>query len=213
MDEVLEENVKKILADYSGEGRVFFNEAHFQYEFTISLYNALKSYKYRFTLEKAIKTNKASYRVDLLVTNSSGEKYVFEFKYLTTEEEVNLKGGLTIFLKNQQARNIFRYRSWRDISKIENLKEASECSGGYFLLITNDSNLKKKVEDTCQDYRFTMNVGVQPSYPSPLEWRDKTKSTAKKYPNSINIRNKYEFKYYSYKATELGNFEYLIVKI
>ena len=201
--------ITEIMKEYAATGRVFFNEAHFQYEFTLELFNLLGSKDWRYEIEYHQSSN---WKIDLVVTNNkSGEKYAIEFKYKTKAELVEIRPGLIINLKNQSAQDESRYNCWMDISRIEELTTLG-FKGGFFLFITNDEKLIQPVKNKNQDYQFDISAGSQPKYPSPLSWKDPNLSTAKKYPKKLYIKNSYTFEYSSYEKP-FENYKYLVVPI
>ena len=63
----LENVIIEIMKEYAATGRVFFNEAHFQYEFTLELFNLLGSKDWRYEIEYHQSSN---WKIDLVVTNN-----------------------------------------------------------------------------------------------------------------------------------------------
>ena len=208
MNKVLDDAVNEVMSDFANTGRVFINECHFQYEFTLALFSKIGS-GFTFTLEYSIPGN----RIDLLVESKGtgkAERYVFEFKYVTKEENITLPSGMIIHLKNQGAYDEKRYGSWRDIEEIEKLR-GNGFNGGYFLLMTNDKKLLEPTKSKNNDYEFDLSDGHKPIKSSPLFWTKPTSSMAKTHKAKIHISGKYDFKHISYPT--LKQFEYLVVRI
>ena len=176
---------------------VFFNEAHFQSEFAISLNDKLKGKNFNLILEYS--PNFKKYRVDLLLKNlNTNEKFIIEFKYITKKAEIECTDGLYINLKAQGAYDVRRYQIWRDISKIEDLIINKKCKGGFFILITNSDKLIRAVPLGNIDSESDISSGKHPSKIGDLYWSYSTPKTLKRYPKKISIRSKYEFNYLSY---------------
>lgn len=75
-------------------------------------------------------------------------------------------------LKNQSAQNIGRYQFWKDVKRIELLKQSYEnVIGGVALFLTNDRNYLNTTSGA--DYEaFSMKGGCQRGgkYSEPLDW-------------------------------------------
>lgn len=206
---MLEEEIESLMIDFARQNRVFINEAHFQYEFAIALNKAMKGKGYSFTLEYCPHYRK--YRVDLLVRSSdSGYNAVIEFKYITTKYKANVD-GLIVNLKSQGAQDVRRYASWRDIEKMEQLKQNKGVTEGFFILLTNDITMIEPVPAANIDSSFDISRGIHPAS-NKLYWNDANShpKTIERYPNPIFIDGRYEFKYQKYAN---GLFNYVIVKI
>lgn len=203
--------VNKVMNDFGNKKKVFFNEAHFQYEFILALYSELGSKDWQYEIEYQ---KSSRWKIDLVLSSRSdnNEKYAFEFKYKVKSQLVDIMPGLQINLKDQIAHDESRYNCWRDIYRIEQLIEENDFIGGFFLLITNDEKLISKVNQNNQDYKFDISEGEQPKYAPPLVWKDMNRSTAKKHSQELSIKGKYTFKYNQY-GKPIDNFNYLIVPI
>lgn len=209
----LENAITKIMEEYATTGRVFFNEAHFQSEFTISLNKKLKGENYKLILEYSPKYKK--YRVDLLVIDLKEEKrFIIEFKYVTKTAEIKVADGLFINLKYQGAYDVRRYQIWKDIHKLEDLTDHGKCDGGFFILITNADKLIKEVPKDNLDSEFDISKGTHPSKIGGLYWSYSSPKTEKRYPNKIPIRSQYTFNYSVYSGSKpQSEFKYLVLKI
>lgn len=75
-------------------------------------------------------------------------------------------------LKNQSAQNIGRYQFWKDVKRLELLKQSyKNVLGGVSLFITNDTNYKRTSKGA--DYeKFSMEEGANiGGISKPLDWR------------------------------------------
>lgn len=199
--------------NYSTDGIVFFNEAHFQSTFTIDLNNEINSKDFQLILE--YNPNYKKYRVDLFVINkTTNEKTVIEFKYITDKTTVEIDNSLIINLKAQRAYNVRRYQIWKDISKIEELIDSGKCDDGYFIMITNADKLIQTVPKNNIDKEFDISNGTHPSKTGELYWSYSSPKTEKRYPKKIPIRSQYKFNYFPYSGIKpFSEFKYLILSI
>ncbi len=216
MEKMLKNAIEKIMEEYSKKGIVFFNEAHFQFEFAISLSRKLPMLDYRIILEHCLNFKK--YRVDLFVEDiKNNEKTIIEFKYVTKKATIEIDKQFYIDLKSQGAYDVRRYQIWRDISKLEDLLDNKKCDHAYFLMITNADKLIKPVPNNNLDCEFDISTREK-NRPDKKElyWSYLSPKTIKRYPNKIIIRKKesYKFNYIPYSASTNGaSFKYLILQI
>lgn len=107
MDTILSNAIRNIMNDYSVKGVIFFNEAHFQSEFAISLSKTVPVSDYELILEYSPKFKK--YRVDLFIKDkNTHERTIIEFKYVVKQALVQIDEGFYINLKNQSAYDVRR---------------------------------------------------------------------------------------------------------
>lgn len=216
MEKMLKNAIEQIMKEYSENGTVFFNEAHFQFEFAISLSAKLSMSNYRITLEHC--PNFKKYRVDLLVEDiKNNEKTIIEFKYVTKKATIEIHEQFYIDLKSQGAYDIRRYQIWRDISKLEDLLDNKKCDHAYFLMITNADKLIKPVPKNNLDCEFDISTRKR-NRPDKKElyWSHPSPRTERRYPNRIIIRKNesYKFDYIPYSSsTNAASFKYLILQI
>ena len=203
-----EKEIASLMEGIANNNKVFINETHFQYEFAIAINKAMKGLGYTFTLEYYPHFMK--YRIDLFIKNTIGYTAAVEFKYITKKYAADID-GLKINLKAQRAQNVRRYASWRDIEKIEQLKKNKLISEGFFILVTNDSEMINDVPINNIDSPFDISQGNHPQS-NDLYWNnpDSHPKTTKRYPNKIHIDGKF---YFDYKKYRNGEFSYVIVKI
>lgn len=219
MNLIIKQEIENVMLDFSNNGKVFFNEAHFQSEFTIKLSKRLsKLGNYNLTLEYS--PNFRKYRADLLIADiKSNEKIIIEFKYVVKKQLVKIaNSNLNINLKSQGAYDVRRYQIWKDISKIEDLINNKKCSEGYFILLTNADNLINPLKCSNISYYFDISNGSHPLKAGTLYWNQncpkyKSGKTTKRYPNKISISKTYNFSYINYITQNYNNFKYLILPI
>ncbi len=96
--------------------------------------------------------------IDLVVCK--GEEYFpIELKYKTKKETLGLKvfgGGTKINLAEQSAKNLACYGFWKDVKRIELIKEKFQyVKGGAVLFVTNAKTYKNKPEKGSQYAPFS----------------------------------------------------------
>lgn len=183
----------------------FLIESHFQCEFALALKRLYPDTD--INLEMQMKTvnptNKYKYRVDLIATdNITHKKYAFEFKYHTTQTDINVN-GITYHLKKQGGQKERKVKIWNDISKLESIKNAKECDEACFILLTNDR--KGLISSKARSGEIDIDAGKHEFPSGELVY------TEKSIQHVIKINGTYDFKYEPYKTGH--NFEYLIVEI
>lgn len=217
MNQVLDNAIKQIMDSFSKKRTVFFNEADFQNNFVKELMNILNSNEFKLTLEYSPNFNK--YRVDLLIEDLKlNENIIVEFKYVVKKNLIEISSNFFINLKDQGAYDIRRYKIWKDIEKIEKLKNNKKCDYGYFILLTNADKLINPVPINNIDSYFDISSGIKrpSSVPASLFWNPNSKKydsgkTKTRYPNVININNQYDFIYTPYKSN--NNFKFCIISV
>ena len=182
----------------------FLIESHFQCEFALAL-NRLSTMD--INLEVQLKTvnsiNGHKYRVDLIASDIKTErKFAFEFKYHTTQTDINVN-GITYHLKKQGGQKERKVDIWKDISKLEGIKNAKECDEACFILLTNDR--KDLISSKARSGAIDIDAGKHEFPSGELVY------TEKSIQHVIKINGTYDFKYEPYKTGH--DFEYLIVEI
>jgi hypothetical protein len=174
------QEIRRDIENFLKEGtELFFNESELQ--MSLALFLRGKGYKVFLEYSIPLKTQKMqSYimkwkkerrippfetkglKADVdIVIEKEGYFYPIELKYKTKAEEKLLKRfgkylGDSPILRNHGAQNIGRYSFWKDVARLEFIKECFEpkIKGGICVFVTNDDSYTKSKKD-----KFTMEKG------------------------------------------------------
>ena len=197
----MRERIIKLIHDFmKNSNRVFLSEADLQ----VNLAFYLKSEFEEVFLEYHVKSlegypwkNENIY-IDIVV--KKGNKYLpIEIKYKTSKEEIDLN----IFgkeektsLKQQGAQSNGRYDFWKDVKRLELLKEEHKLEEGIALFVTNDksylNNPKLNTKNPPQYHMFTICGGVSKV---TKNWTKETNDKNKVARPNFDLVNEYELKW------------------
>lgn len=143
--EAIEKIAKDVLNELKKDYPAFLIESHFQYEFALVLAKQgmdvhLERYAKPGNIQKNITPigDKDYWRVDLEAQYEK-EIYMFEFKYLTAQVDVEMPNkNITLHLKQQSGAKKRKIDIWRDIEKLEFLKDNKKCTQACFVMLAND---------------------------------------------------------------------------
>ena len=197
---MIEQIANDVLNELKMKYPAFLIESHFQYEFAFVL---AEKYKMDVHLERYAKPTsrknsseegegKDSWRVDLEAI-SDNKSYMFEFKYLTSQVDVELPNrNITLHLKEQSGGKARKIEIWKDIEKLENLKRSGKCTEACFVMLTNDwgtvNSHSKGSNGVLDIYEGREFKGGDFSY------------TSKQTMHTIHITNPYTFDYKPYST-------------
>ena len=132
-------DLQNCLTTLSKKRPFFVSEADFQHCLALELEN----YGYTVFLEFPITigTKKNEY-IDLIVWDNKKKTYhPIELKYKTIRAQCQGSPFYNPFLlKTHSARPINRYLFWKDVFRIEQIKNQLSCSRGFVVFLTNDNN-------------------------------------------------------------------------
>lgn len=234
--------MKKFLSDiikgFGKEGRIFTNEAQFQFALATKLRETLESDTYDILLEvlthseeKEIeggqKRKKRNY-TDIVAINKNTNKYIaIELKYKTAEYEREYEYGNKMLL-SQAANDEGCYYFLKDVKRLELLKSGSkseeshlnkcECIGGFAIILTNEKKYWELNFENCKSRYKSLCIGKETEIKagSELKWESK-KMSEKGEP--IKLQNSYEKTdwswepYYNDEKKTNGEFQFLIVEV
>ncbi len=137
----------------------FILESHLQVEFGYAIKevytNAEIVFEYPFDM------NGNNKRMDIRAT--IGEETIgFEFKYFTKSQELELRKGFIVPLKDQVCKDLHRIGFWKDVQKIEYAIKHNLIDEGYCILMTNDLSIFNPVKATNNDKDFDISKGIKP---------------------------------------------------
>ena len=126
-----------------------------------------------FFLKKSKEKIEGIIRIDIVVEKDN-LFYPIELKYKTKQQKGDLQRfkenfkGIEI-LKNHGARNIGRYSFWKDVARLEFIKDSFDrVVGGFCIFITNDNKYMEKPTDSSD--RFTMEMEKNNKIKGFLKW-------------------------------------------
>lgn len=119
-------------------------------------------------------------RIDILVRKEK-EYCPIELKYKTKQIKSSLRrfGELVkdvVIVKNQGAQNLGMYGFWKDVKRVEMVKDRfGGVTSGVVVFLTNDDLYMKPSRKDSNNYQFTMCEGVNSS---SKRWQRDTKITS-----------------------------------
>lgn len=157
-----------VMKELEKDQLAFFIESHFQYEFAVMLAKLYNKYVKKLSLEYKpyFCKNGSRHKIDLYVEMISGERLMFEFKYITEEQTIpiTISNGVQIDcnLKNQLGHTQRKEEFWGDIAKLERMKVNKECDEAVAILLTNSCKFLKSNSKDKRINLFTngSNAGV-----------------------------------------------------
>lgn len=204
---------------------LFFNERDFQMHLAIWLKHSAHAYDdvdveyyvpYKM-LDNYIWENEL--HLDIVV-KKNGEYLPVELKYKTKsvskqllrfdEEAKNPEGGeLLQVMKNQGAQNLGMYNFWKDVRRIELVRNRFErVKGGLAVFVTNDGTYLKEPKSSSNNYRFSMTEGV---HGKQKHWQMPDSACVKTHPD-FTLEKEYKIKWNSANADGV-EFNYCIVTV
>ena len=164
----IEEDIKEFLdKELKEEGRVFLNEWDFQMSLSLFLTH-IKGYKvhleYIVPLSFLPKgeypfANKENINIDIVI-EKEGFFYLIELKYKTKKATIKFERFWEtkyVSLKDQSRIPMSRYDFWKDVARLEFLKESFEkVKGGLCVFVTNNKTYTE--EDKGISEEFTMEA-------------------------------------------------------
>lgn len=204
---------------------LFFNERDFQMHLAIWLRSSAHAYSdvdVEYYVPYNILDNyiwKNELRLDIVVRKND-EYLPVELKYKTKrvlknllrfDEEIKETKGNNSFqvVKNQGAQDIGMYNFWKDVRRIELVRNRFErVKGGLAVFLTNDSAYMKKPKQISNNYQFSMEEGF---HEKQRYWQ-KADSACARYHPGFTLENEYEIKWNSASADGV-ELNYCIVTI
>ena len=206
IEEFLRENTK-----------LFYNERDLQVNLALFLKN--KGYYKNVFLEYSLPTkmlypnskSSADVRIDIVV-EKNGKFIPIELKYKTEKVTGELyrfgEKPLGTILKKQGAQNIGKYSFWKDIERIERIKENfKNVQTGYCVFITNDKSYTQPSGGATAP--FSMEAGA--TRMGNLDW-DGDVELANRL-STISLKEKHTIKKWDTTENEGITFHYCIVEV
>lgn len=219
----IEEDIKEFLnKELKEEGKTFLNEWDFQMSLSLFLTH-IKGYKVHleyvvplnFLVEKNKKkypfANKENINIDIVI-EKEGLFYLIELKYKTQRATIKFErfGEINcVSLKDQSRIPMSKYDFWKDVARLEFLKESFEkVKGGLCIFLTNNETYTKGDKGISKE--FTMKKGE----PHSGELKFKEGELKGKNP-AFSLLGEYQIdKWYNIKNEKANiDFHYCIVKV
>ena len=153
-----------------------------------------------------------------IVVEKDGRFAALELKYTTRAME---DAEATIFgekvgsqalklLKNQAATNIRMYDFWKDVRRIEMLRETfGNVDGGLALMITNNHSFWKPAKDSAKYRNFSMEEG-EPVGQGPMTWNGTVAQSIIKSRPDFRLNGQY---WCHWNDTQIDPFRFMIAEI
>lgn len=204
---------------------LFFNERDFQMHLALWLKNSVHTYDdvdVEYYIPYKILDNyiwKNELRLDIVV-KKDGEYIPVELKYKTKsvskkllrfDEEIKDSEGKDSFqvMKNQGAQDLGMYDFWKDVRRIELVRNHFErVKGGLAVFVTNDSTYLKAPKSTSNNYLFSMEEGV---HAKRKHWQNPDSASAHLHPD-FTLEKEYEIRWGSASADGI-DLNYCIVTV
>lgn len=219
----IEEDIKEFLdKELEEKARVFLNEWDFQMNLYLFLTH-IKGYKVhleyvvplKFFVEKNKKkypfANKENINIDIVI-EKEGLFYLIELKYKTQRATIKFErfGEINcVSLKDQSRIPMSKYDFWKDVARLEFLKESFEkVKGGLCIFLTNNETYTKGDKGISEE--FTMKKGE----PHSGELKFKEGELKEKNPAFSLLREYQIDKWYNIKNEKTNiDFHYCIVEV
>lgn len=219
----IEEDIREFLdKELEEKARVFLNEWDFQMNLYLFLTH-IKGYKVhleyvvplKFFVEKNKKkypfANKENINIDIVI-EKEGLFYLIELKYKTQRATIKFErfGEINcVSLKDQSRIPMSKYDFWKDVARLEFLKESFEkVKGGLCIFLTNNETYTKGDKGISEE--FTMKKGE----PHSGELKFKEGELKEKNP-AFSLLGEYQIdKWYNIKNEKTNiDFHYCIVEV
>lgn len=153
-------------------------------------------------------------RLDIVVKKDS-EYCPVELKYKTRKVERKISRfdeDLTddvVVMKNQGAQDLGMYDFWKDVRRVELVRNRFErVKGGLAVFVTNDNAYTKASKTTSNNYLLNMNEGV---HSRQKHWANPESTCAKTHPN-FEVEREYSIEWHTREIDNVG-FYYCIATI
>jgi len=209
-----------VCAFLESNDELLFNERDFQMHLATWLRNSANRYddvdvEYyvpRQELENYIWESEL--RLDIVV-KKEGEYCPVELKYKTKKVERKISRfdedltGDVVVMKNQGAQDLGMYDFWKDVRRVELVRNRFErVKGGLAVFVTNDNAYTKASKTTSNNYLLNMNEGV---HSTQKHWANPESTCAKTHPN-FEVEKEYSIDWHTKEIDKVG-FYYCIVTI
>ena len=209
-----------VFAFLESNDELLFNERDFQMHLATWLRNSANRYddvdvEYyvpRSELENYVWDSEL--RLDVVV-RKEGEYLPVELKYKTKKVErkiLRFDEALSddvVVMKNQGAQDLGMYDFWKDVRRVELVRNRFErVKGGLAVFVTNDILYTKAGKPTSNNHMLTMNNGV---HPTQKHWLNSESTCAKTHPD-FEVEQEYSIEWHN-REIDGVEFYYCVVAI
>ena len=199
---------------------LLFNERDFQMHLATWLRNSANSYDdvdVEYYVPSSVLDNYAwnsELRLDIVV-KKGGEYCPVELKYKTKKVERQITRfdealhDNVVVMKNQGAQDLGMYDFWKDVRRVELVRNRFErVKGGLAVFVTNDALYTKASKPTSNNYLLNMNEGV---HSRERHWLNPESTCAKTHPD-FEVEQEYRIEWHN-REIDGVEFYYQVVTI
>ena len=209
-----------VMAFLESNNELLFNERDFQMHFATWLRNSANAYDDVDVEYYVPKTELDNYiwdselRLDIVV-KKGGEYCPVELKYKTKKVERQISRvdeamhDKVVVMKNQGAQDLGMYDFWKDVRRVELVRNRFErVKGGLAVFVTNDPLYTKKSRENSNNFLFNMDEG---KHSVVKHWQNPESTCAKTHPD-FEVEKEYGIKWHQ-RTIDNVEFYYCIVTI
>ena len=209
-----------VMAFLESNDELLFNERDFQMHLATWLRNSANLYDdvdVEYYVPKCELENyvwESELRLDIVV-NKGGEYCPVELKYKTKKVERQLTRfdeklhDKVVVMKNQGAQDLGMYDFWKDVRRVELVRNRFErVKGGLAVFVTNDPLYTKKSRENSNNFLFNMDEG---KHSVVKHWQNPESTCAKTHPD-FEVEKEYGIKWHQ-RTIDNVEFYYCIVTI
>ena len=148
--------------------------------------------------------------LDILATHR-GAPVGLELKYWSRRLELEVDGE-PFALKEQGAQDLSRYDFWKDVRRLEQLRDAGHLQGGFVIALTNDQGFWRPGRGGANDEAFRMHEGREVA--GSLAWSARAgRGTTRGREQSHELRGRYTTRWRDYSRPGGSLFRVLVLPI
>lgn len=209
-----------VMAFLESNNELLFNERDFQMHLATWLRNSANAYDDVDVEYYVPKTELDNYiwdselRLDIVV-KKGGEYCPVELKYKTKKVERQISRfdeampDKVVVMKNQGAQDLGMYDFWKDVRRVELVRNRFErVKGGLAVFVTNDPLYTKKSRENSNNFLFNMDEG---KHLVVKHWQNPESTCAKTHPD-FEVEKEYGIKWHQ-RTIDNVEFYYCIVTI
>ena len=209
-----------VLSFWERNDELLFNERDFQMHLATWLRNSDNAYDdvdVEYYVPQAELDNyvwDSELRLDIVI-KKGGEYCPVELKYKTQKVEKTITrfgeklNDNVVVMKNQSAQNLGMYDFWKDVRRVELVRNRfKNVKGGLAVFVTNDSLYTRASRADSNNYLMNMDEGA---HSTMKHWRNPESTNAKTHPN-FEVEREYSIKWHQKKVDSVP-FYYCVVTI
>ena len=220
LTEIVKDDVHAFL---KSNDELLFNERDFQMHLATWLRGSTNRYddvdvEYYVPWQELQKVGKYVWESELrldVVVKKDGEYCPVELKYKTKKVERQISrfdevmNDKVVVMKNQGAQDLGMYDFWKDVRRVELVRNRFErVKGGLAVFVTNDPLYTKKSRENSNNFLFNMDEG---KHSVVKYWQNPESTCAKTHPD-FEVEKEYGIKWHQ-RTIDNVEFYYCIVTI